>query len=82
MMEAYINSMKISFTQDEDTCGRAGFSEQELEVELQDVSLRGDPAYYIVLKTDRWALDESEIDAFADKLKSLIKTANNLGKSL
>ena len=61
------------YTQDEDCCGRVNEPTQDIELSTED----GGGGSYIVIKTERWAVDDGkEIDAFAAKLKALLKRVN------
>lgn len=57
-----------TYQQPEDSCGRAGVDDQDLSVNVEDAG--GGP--YLVIKTDRWALDGDAIDAFAAELKAVL----------
>lgn len=49
-----IESMAVTFAQEEDCAGRAGAGSQSLEISTAD----GGAGHYIVLKTERWAVDD------------------------
>ena len=57
-----LESIKAIFTQDEDCCGRHGVDIAELTMETQD----GGGGPYIVITTDRFALDEKDLKAIAE----------------
>jgi hypothetical protein len=72
-------SVSVTFTQEEDTSGRANYDYQDLKVDIIDMgsydgSEQSLDDFYIVLKTERWAIDVNEIDAFANRLKELVAT--------
>ena len=54
---------KFKFVQDGDSCG--GEETQDLTVEVDDAG----GGCFVILKTDRWALDLDELQAFIDRLK-------------
>ena len=56
----HLNDLKMTLTQDEDSCGRTGIEDQVLEVEFQDAG----GGFYYVLKTDRWAIDQDDLSLF------------------
>jgi hypothetical protein len=67
---AKLSSIKLTLKQDEDCCGRVDTSEQSLEIETMD----GGGGAYLVISTERWALDSDEdIDAFASRLKEVLR---------
>lgn len=55
-----------TYTQEMDCCGLGDIN--ELIVETMD----GGGGWFLTLKTERWALDVDEIDAFAAALKALL----------
>lgn len=59
------------YSQEKDTWDPTDDSHQYLKVTAEDADGEGD--MYVALKTDRWALDVNEIDAFADFLKTFLK---------
>jgi hypothetical protein len=64
-----ISNMKITLTQDEDSCGEIDSPCQVLEVEFQDAG----GGFYYILKTERWAVDSD---------KSLFEDLDNICKEL
>jgi len=59
----------VTLSQDEDSGGRGtDFLGQEIKIETGDA---GDGPY-IVLQTDRWALDEEDIEQFCSYLHGFI----------
>ena len=63
-----------TWSQEEDSAGRTGEDYQDLEISLIDAG----GGHYIVLKTERWALNEDEIDAFAEELKKRFEGLHSL----
>ena len=65
-----LESVSEVYSQPEDCCGRVEVSVQDLEISTQD----GGGGSYIVIKTERWALEDAkEIDVLAAKLKAILK---------
>ena len=58
-----------TYSQEEDTCGRIDHSEQEITLSAVDVDGNN---HYLVIETERWAIDVDEIDKFCDELKKFI----------
>lgn len=56
------------FSQDMDSCAE-GDMWNYLDIETHDAGA----GPYIVLKTERWAMDFEEIDAFAQRLKDMVE---------
>lgn len=56
------------FTQEQDCCGPVNDPNQYLHVETMD----GGNGSYLVIKTQRWALDPEELEQFVATLKSLL----------
>ncbi len=61
------DSVKLGFYQESDCCSHND-NGHELFIETQD----GGGGAYVVIKTDRWALDLEDIDKFAETLKSAL----------
>ena len=61
-------SKKLEFIQDQDTL-QDGFNDQLLFVEINDSGA----GPYIIISTERWALDISDIDKFCNMLKEQSK---------
>lgn len=57
-----LDSMKFTFGQTEDTCGRSGEEYQTISVEAirMDEPKEGDHGCYFVISTDRWAVNSAE----------------------
>lgn len=75
-MNSAIWSTKHNFVQDEDTSGRHTHTIQELAVE--SISVPGNSGkmdVYLVMTTERWAINPDEIDDFAAALKELCRRA-------
>lgn len=62
-----LTGMKLTLTQNSDSCGPVD-EDQFLEVGTEDA---GD-GNYLIIKTDRWAIDSDDIDKFAATLKQVI----------
>lgn len=62
---------KFTFTQESDTCDSGDFG-QSLTVFTED----GGGGSYIVISTERWAIDYDEIDNFCDCLKRILKVVD------
>lgn len=63
-----LESWSETYSQDVDTWQSADEGPQTLSLE----ALESGGGNYIVLKTERWAIDPDEIDAFAEHLKKFI----------
>jgi hypothetical protein len=71
---ANLAGIKITVSQPEDCCGSPDADEQYLAIETAD----GGGGKYIVIQTDRWALDsDSDIDALAAHLKEIMLAASS-----
>lgn len=66
-MDARIDSASICYIQGADSCQEVDVS-QLLSIEAIDAG----GGHYIVIKTDRWAIDATDIDGFADRLRSVL----------
>lgn len=60
-------SLSVTLEQDNDSCD-GGDLGQYLEVSTQD----GGAGAFLVLRTERWAVDADEIDALAARLKAIL----------
>jgi hypothetical protein len=60
--------VKSTYSQPSDSCG-PNEDDQFIEIEKYNAG-QGD---YIVLKTERWAFDPEELDAFIRMIKTVIK---------
>jgi hypothetical protein len=58
-----------TYKQDEDCNGRADHKEQYITLSAVD---NGNCEHYLVIETERWAIDIDEIDKFCDELKKFI----------
>lgn len=56
------------YEQDMDCCDGESDGCQTLTVQTQD----GGGGNYIILKTDRWAIDKDDIDKFCSELKNIL----------
>jgi len=65
---------KFVFSQDQDSCGDTGDSFQTLIVDIEDAG----GGNYLILKTDRWAIDPDDIDAFCDRLKWCLRQRRSM----
>ena len=63
----HLEEIKFVFTQDSDCCEVDPVG-QVLEIETQD----GGGGPYIVIKTDRWAIDVDQFDNFSKILKNVL----------
>lgn len=59
--------MKATYTQAADSCAPVGIDDNMIDVSIEDAG--GGP--YIVIKTERWALDGDKLDEFTDALRTL-----------
>ena len=68
-----MNIVEKSYTyyQESDTCDYNDIG-QHLIVQTQD----NGTGYFLTIKTDRWAIDESDVDEFCDTLKQILKEMN------
>lgn len=67
---AKLASIKLTLSQQEDCCGRVENYEQHLTIETMD----GGGGAYLVISTDRWAIDsDADIDSFAARLKEVLR---------
>lgn len=57
------------YEQDADTCQFNSQDGQVLTIQTQD----GGGGNYLVISTDRWAIDKNDIDKFCNVLKDMIK---------
>ena len=62
-----LSGVEFTYTQDGDTADGPDY--QHLTVKTADAG--GGP--FLVIATERWALEFEEIDAFADKLRAVVK---------
>lgn len=69
-MKAILVGVTMTLEQPEDCCGRVNEEKQYLTVETQD----GGGGAYIVLKTERWALDYEQIHALAMRLQEILRS--------
>lgn len=60
---------EVMLTQEEDTAGRVNETDQYLTLKTAD----GGGGPYIVIETERWAIDADEIDNFAEMLKGFMQ---------
>lgn len=67
-----VSRVQIEYYQESDSCS-SNTDGQELIVFTEDAG--GGP--FIVIKTERWAIDAEDIDLFCNELKMIIKKANN-----
>lgn len=58
-----------TFEQDKDCCDGVSDIIQLLTVQTQD----GGGGNFIVLSTERWAIDRNDIDKFCEQLKSILE---------
>ena len=58
-----------SYKQDEDCNGRVENKEQYINLSAVD---NGNNEHYLVIETERWAIDIDEIDKFCDELKKFM----------
>ncbi len=71
MKEVFTTSeWSSTYSQEEDTCGRADHKEQEITLSAIDAT--GGNNHYLVIETQRWAIDVDEIDKFCDTLKKFM----------
>lgn len=61
--------IKYVYSQEADSCQTNSNPGQILEVEIQDAG----GGNYLVIKTNRWAIGEEDIDKFCDLLKKSLK---------
>lgn len=66
-----VSDAKVTLTQEQDSCS-ASIEDQYLTIEVTDAGA----GPYLVLKTDRWAIDIDELQAFIDKLNEVYKLCN------
>lgn len=64
-----LESMRATYTQVADSCAPTGIDVNMLDASIEDAG--GGP--YIVIKTERWALDGDKLDEFTDTLRALWK---------
>jgi hypothetical protein len=69
-----ISDCSLSFYQDSDSCQNDD-NGQELSVKTED----NGAGKYLIVKTERWAIDGDEIDQFASIFKQIINLAENSG---
>lgn len=61
--------VKTTLTQEQDTWGDKADGDQYLSVDTPDSG----GGNYLVIETERWAMDKDDIDAFAQTLKDILK---------
>lgn len=66
--EDLIVSQQVVLEQEEDCCGRENEEYQYMTLETHD----GGGGAYVVMKTDRWAIDVNDIDSFVEIVKKLV----------
>jgi hypothetical protein len=66
-----LTSLTAEYAQEQDCCGSPEYPEQNLRVEVHD----GGGGYYLVISTERWAVDASDLDALAARLHALLRAA-------
>ena len=69
-MKSKIVESSIVLEQPEDCCGRTGNTHQFLEIETAD----GGGGPYLVIKTERWAIDEDGIEELLARFRRLLGT--------
>ncbi len=67
-----LSEVSFSFNQDSDT-NQSDDIGQEIEITTHDSG----GGVYIVIKTDRWAMDVDDIDKFCETLKKIVKIPRN-----
>lgn len=68
-VEVCSDTRDVSLMQEEDCAGRAGVSHQFLRMFQEDAG----GGNYLVLETERWAIDADAIDEFATMLKHFMQ---------
>lgn len=67
-----LTSVTETYTQKEDCCGRVGETGQDIEISMEN----GGGGSYIVIKTERWAVDDiNELVGSMKKLLARMHTA-------
>jgi hypothetical protein len=70
-MPPTLDSVTHRYVQDEDSSGRVGHEIQDLTVSTQDAG----GGHYLIIKTERWAVDFDDIDTFVAMLRKVIQAA-------
>ena len=78
MKNIHMANLTATYTQDSDGMDTNAFG-QDLHLELTDPDFEQEN--YLVIKTDRWALDIDEIDDFCELLKSFCGVPDGLRKA-
>lgn len=71
MSKPQVESAKFVFSQDEDSDGRAGSTVQTITVSTANAGTEPEDSY-IVIETERWAIDPDEFEEFVDMLRKVI----------
>jgi hypothetical protein len=70
MKEAKLVQVQMTLEQPEDCCGRVSENVQYMEIQ----TFNGGGGPYLVLKTERWAIDSEDIDRFCSRLKEILRS--------
>lgn len=69
-----MSEVAVTLRQDEDCCGRLDHQDQEIRVETHD----GGGGAYLVIATQRWAIDD--VEAFAAQLERVLNMVRQEAK--
>lgn len=64
----HIESVRVQYGQAADACDETRNSVQLLDIEC----INADGGHYLVIETERWAIDETDIDGFAQRLRDVL----------
>ncbi|MDZ4341704.1 MAG: hypothetical protein U1E51_04615 [Candidatus Binatia bacterium] len=64
-----LTSITEVWSQDQDSCGPLDDPGQDITLETTDAG----GGNYIVIKTDRWAMELADMDALVSKMKAMLK---------
>ena len=70
-LEANIESVRVEYSQDQDSCAGSRDPLQLLDIEC----INAGGGHYLVIETERWAIDETDIDGFAQRLRDVLAMA-------
>lgn len=66
-----LQDWKATYVQEKDTWDFSSEVCQSITLKAEDATGEGD--YFLVLETERWALDADEIEEWAEQLKSFLR---------
>lgn len=67
----HIEYLRIQYGQDTDACDETRNSVQTLDIEC----INAGGGHYLVIETERWAIDETDIEGFSQRLRDVLAMA-------